>query len=185
MAKDNNKTVLTIEEINDTLLVMSKAQLEADKLENSMNDELTEIREKYENDIKEQRTIVDDGEKELLNFVENNKHLFAEKRTLKFTHGELSLKKTSKNIFPLKQSITWDYIKDQAKKLFGDRFTITKTELKKTELKKAAVNKTLTPYEIKTLGIKVAQEANFNFKLYLETIESEDKDAKNNKSTNN
>lgn len=166
MAKSRRKAVRSIygnlADVDRAMADMIETQAGLRTDEASMNEELTEVRERYEDGIDEARGKLANIEAQIALFCEDHRELFGDKKTLELTHGVVNFRLGTPKTQTLRKW-TWKLVLaaiEELGKKFA-RYLTVKTSVDKAALLKARAAGELTDEQLADFGVEVVQEETF------------------------
>ncbi|MGQ0738261.1 MAG: host-nuclease inhibitor Gam family protein [Bacteroidota bacterium] len=131
-----------------------------------MNQELTAIKEKYEPGISKLQEQKDGHFEVLQAYAEANPEMFADKKSLEFTHGNIGFR-TGNPKLVTRKGFKWPAVFELVKEKLG-RYIRKKEEVDKEGL--LADRKALGEAKLKEVGLEVAQDESFYVDPKLEEV---------------
>lgn len=163
MAKTRQKKVLlpgniTRQQAEDAFAEFAEADARQQRIQATMDMQITKIREKYSEDISRLTDAKDQAFDLLHAYAENNRDEFGKKKSLEFTHGMIGFRTGTPKLKTLK-GFTWASVLTLMKKAMPD-YVRTKEEPNKEALladrEKPAVKSALPD-----IGVMVDQDETF------------------------
>jgi phage host-nuclease inhibitor protein Gam len=109
------------------------ASAKINKINASLNLQMVKIREKYQDELAQLETIMEESTAKLQNFATlNREEYFAKKKSLEMSHGKIGFRTDPPSLAPMK-GFTWESIKNLVK-AFKPSYIRTKEEVDKESL---------------------------------------------------
>ena len=131
-AKKKVLSNISKEQAEEAFANYSKADSRAEELTAKMEQEITKVREKYQDELSELSDTKRDEFDVLMTYAEENKELFSTKKSVELSHGVIGFRTGTHKLGKLK-GFTWDDVKEKVAKLLPD-FIRTKEEVNKEGL---------------------------------------------------
>lgn len=149
---------VTLEQAQDASETFATNATKLDKLQAKMNEEINKVKSKYQDDITELQDSLDEPQKVLQAFAEEQKESWGKKKSMELLHTTIGYRTGTPKVTKHK-GFSWDAVADLAVKLFPN-LVRTKVELDKDSI--IALSKEDGFEAIKTgLYIDVVQEESF------------------------
>ena len=175
MKKNNQQTLKSFEEVNDTLFEIAALELTIEKDENEMNEIFLDLKKKYETPILEMKNKVLDFKNQLEEFGKTNKKLFTEQRSRALTYGRIGFragKNSLKLVNPKKWS--WDRTKEKLQDLFGIKYVSVSIVIDKVKIISDFEKNLITPEKLEAAGMKIFKGEKFFYEIDKEKIKLEE-----------
>ncbi len=164
----------TYEEVDEAMSTIAALILSADKKEIKMNQEMLEIKKKFEPDIIDMRSKAEIFEKDIKDFCLVNKSDFAGKRSKTLTYGKLGFRTCGASLKALSKAWNWPRIEEKIKELFSTKYVIVKTKLNKPKIVQDANSGVLTEEQLLAAGCKVVKGEVFFVEIDFDQVKLED-----------
>lgn len=149
------------DDVDKTLKEILEMEVQADKLDGEMTVKISKIKENYKQKVEPIKTLIKLKEKEIQEFVEENRDNMGGKKTKVLTHGNVGFRKSSKLSIPSKM-VTTIIQKLRLRKM--DNCINVKETINKEELKKYPVE------VIIEVGCSIKQDDAFGYDLNRDSI---------------
>lgn len=164
----------TYQEVDEALSTMAALMLSADKKEIKMNQEILEIKKKYEVDITELRAKADVYENDIKEFCLLNKTDFKTNRSKELTFGKVGFRTCGAALKALSKAWNWARIEEKIKELFSNKYVVVKTKLNKPKILQDANAGILTEAQLQAAGCKIEKGEVFFIEIDFSQIKLED-----------
>jgi phage host-nuclease inhibitor protein Gam len=174
MAKKNDLEILTNYQaadkhlheigINESLIAKKEAQ---------MNEQIQNLKERFNEETKDARAKVLTLSKEVETFCMLNKKDFDKKRTRTLTHGIIGFRTATPKVALLNRKYNWKTVLELVKKVFDGKYVRTKEEVNKDELLSAVSQSILSDEQLAAIGMKVDQDEKFMYEIDWEKLDVE------------
>jgi len=164
MAKTREKKVLltgkmTAAEAEEHFAKFADADARIQNINSIIDVKMTEIRQKYSEELLELQEIKDDAMEHLQHFaVSNRDDLFSKKKSMELSHGILGFRTGTPKLKTLK-GFTWGAVLNVCKSLLPEYIRTTE-ELAKDKLLADRDNEEIAP-KLKDIGVYVDQDETF------------------------
>lgn len=149
---------VTKEQAEEAFAAYSKADSRSEERTAKMEQELTKIREKYQDELAELKETRDENFDVLMTYAAENKELFTGKKSYEMAHGVIGYRTGTHKLAKLK-GFTWEDVKEKVKKLLPD-YIRTKEEVNKEGLIADRDNEAVNKHFAKC-GVEVDQDETF------------------------
>lgn len=157
-AKKKVLSNISNEQAEEAFATYAKADSRAEELTAKMEQQLTQIREKYQDELSDLADTKRENFDVLMAYAEEHKSLFSGKKSYEMAHGIIGFRTGTHKLSKLK-GFTWEDVKEKVKKHLPD-YIRTKEELNKegliAERDNSEVNK-----QFAKCGIEVDQDETF------------------------
>ncbi|NDD52952.1 hypothetical protein EBZ39_03590 [bacterium] len=161
MAKRVSKPVITgvsEEQFNTAFGNYAAASATTDKVVAKMDLAIQAIREKHADELARQKSIMDEELPIIQKYCEENKHLFADKKSQDFVHGTVGFR-TSPPALKTLPKWTWDKVLMKVKEILP-MYVRKKEEVNKEDLLADCHEEHVAPF-LNEVGVYVNQEERF------------------------
>lgn len=132
-----------------------------------MNEEISKVKEKYDDKITDLQTQRDEQFNMLQAFAESNAELFEKRKSLEFTHGVIGFRTGTPKLKTLK-GFTWESVKTLVKRVLPSYIRTEETVAK--DLLLADREKAAVANELRNVGVEVVQDESFYVQPKLEDV---------------
>lgn len=161
-------TVKTIEEAEQALAEYAKADARIAKINATMDEQFTSIRQKYADELQDLNEKKDEKADELHFFAESNAQLFDKKKSIQMSHGVIGFRTGTPKLKPLKK-FTWGAVNELLKEYLPQ--FVRKVEEPAKDMLLANRDNEEVASLFKKVGIEVVQDETFYVDLKKEGAE--------------
>lgn len=166
-------TIENFEDVEKSILELSKHESFIAKEEARMNEKIQKIKDEFEEKTKESRAAKNLVEGEIQAFCTLNKKEFEKTRTKKLIHGLIGFRFNPPKVLQLNRKYSVQTSIELIKKIFKSKYIRSKEEINKDEILIGYDKKELDDQKLAAIGLKIDQSETFFIKIDWESLESE------------
>ncbi len=155
--KSKQPALKTLEDVNDVLYKIATLQNTVDKKTAKMNNELLDVKKKYEPEITEMQNTIIICESQLNEFCKANKKEFSVTRSKELTYGRIGFRTGKNSLKLLSKKFTWEFVKEKFLNMFSSRYVETKFQLDKDKIIKDSEKGIITTEQLALAGCKLVK----------------------------
>jgi phage host-nuclease inhibitor protein Gam len=163
-------SIQSFDDVNDHLKQIAEHETFLTQQEAYMNEEMNDVRAKYEEKTKAAKMQKLALEQEIEGFCKVNKSKFDSVRSKILTFGKVFFRTATPKVSQLNKKYSVDTSIELVKKLLPAKFLRVKTELNKEEFLTALAAKEIDDQQLAAVGLRVDQSDNFGYEINWEAI---------------
>jgi phage host-nuclease inhibitor protein Gam len=167
----NNVTPLqTFDDVDSRLKQIAEHETFLAQEEANMNEEINDLRAKYDERTKAARAQKTVLEQEVEGYCKANKNRFDSQRSMNLTFGVVSFRTAPPKVSQLNKKYSIATSIELLKKLFKGGYVRTKEEIDKEGILASYASKEITDEKLAAVGLRIDQEEKFNYQINWEKI---------------
>lgn len=163
-------SIQSFDDVNDRLKQIAEHETFLAQQEAYMNEEMNDVRSKYDENTKAARAAKLALEQEIEGYCKVNKNKFDAVRSKILTFGKVFFRTATPKVSQLNKKYSVDTSIELTKKLLPAQFLRVKTELNKEEFLRALAAKEIDDQQIAAVGLRVDQSESFGYEINWEAL---------------